>query len=181
MSAYFSRNLFHILKYFLKRKVRRTVNVGLFHFNFPIKNIFIVFILVSRLFKTNGKCRLLLRKRNFECLGEFSKAKISPSLFSENSILVKTTVSIKINFDGQTNGKCRPFHRNNLKYAFRASEFLIFVGLSITLCCTHFLVFYIEIFAKTSQYDGSIYEKQQMNYYFSSSIKTKEKTNFEAN
>ena len=73
MSAYSSRNLFHIPKYFLKRKVRRTVNVGLFHFNFPIKNIFIVFILVSRLFKTNGKCRLLLRKRNFEFLGEFFK------------------------------------------------------------------------------------------------------------
>ena len=41
--------------------------------------------------------------------------------------------------------------------------------------------FYIEIFAKTSQYGESIYEKQQMNYYFPSSIKTKEKTNFEAN
>ena len=75
MSAYSSRNLFHIPKYFLKRKVRRTVNVGLFHFNFPIKNIFIVFILVSRLFKTNGKCRLLLRKRNFEFLRRIFESK----------------------------------------------------------------------------------------------------------
>ena len=83
MSAYFSRNLFHIPKYFLKREVRRTVNVGLFHFNFPIENIFIVFILVSRLFKTNGKCRLLLRKRNFEFQGELSKAKTSPSFFGK--------------------------------------------------------------------------------------------------
>ena len=40
------------------------------------------------------------------------------------------------------------FSSKRFKYAFRASEFLIFVGLSITLCCTHFLVFYVEIFAK---------------------------------
>ena len=148
MSAYFSRNLFHILKYFLKRKVRRTVNVGLFHFNFPSR-ISSSFLFQFRDFsKRTVNVGFYSGNETSNFWENFSKAKTSPSLFPENSVLVKTTVSIKINFDGQTNGKCRPFHRNNLKYAFRASEFSIFVGLSITLCCTHFLVFCVEIFAK---------------------------------
>ena len=71
-----------------------------FYFNFPIENIFIVFILVSKLFKTNGKCRLLLREQNFEFFKEkFSKAETLPYLFQKFDPH-ETTVSIKINFDG---------------------------------------------------------------------------------
>ena len=49
---------------------------------FPFKNIFIVFILVLKLFKTNGKCRLLLCERNFE--------------FSENRDFAITVLKISI-------------------------------------------------------------------------------------